>query len=205
MQAIGNNAPERNGATPTRGAVESATAYLKTVTSPNPKFILLATDGQPNCLNGSASQDATDEPGAVNAVRAAAAAGFPVFVMGIAMNGQATSVLNDMAIAGGRPRAGDVKHYPATSREELVAAMSAIAGQVVSCSLRLNAALPSPADTAVDADGMRVPRDPTHQNGWDYGDGNTSVQVYGSWCDRLKDGTIKNVDITFGCPGMAIP
>ncbi|HET7540093.1 MAG TPA: vWA domain-containing protein, partial [Polyangiaceae bacterium] len=39
--------PEGNG-TPTGDAVEAAVKYLKSLTDPNPKFILLATDGEPS-------------------------------------------------------------------------------------------------------------------------------------------------------------
>ena len=35
--------------TPTRAAENAAVTYLSTLTDPNPKFIVLATDGQPNC------------------------------------------------------------------------------------------------------------------------------------------------------------
>jgi len=52
--------------TPTRSAENAAVTYLNTVTSSNPKFILMATDGQPNCpASGSSDQD--DSPGAVMA------------------------------------------------------------------------------------------------------------------------------------------
>ena len=49
--------------TPTRRAEEAAVAYLSTLTDPNPKYILLATDGMPNCLpGGSISTDDTAAP-----------------------------------------------------------------------------------------------------------------------------------------------
>ena len=35
--------------TPTRSAEDAAVTYLRANTDPNPKFILMATDGQPNC------------------------------------------------------------------------------------------------------------------------------------------------------------
>jgi hypothetical protein len=35
--------------TPTAAAIDAAVTYMKTLTDPNPKFLLLATDGLPNC------------------------------------------------------------------------------------------------------------------------------------------------------------
>ena len=68
--------------TPTRLAENAAVNYLDTVQTSNPKFILLATDGQPNCA-ASGSNSADDTPGSVAAVTAAMTAGYPTFVVGI--------------------------------------------------------------------------------------------------------------------------
>jgi len=35
--------------TPTRSAINNAVAYMKSLTDTNPKYLMLATDGQPNC------------------------------------------------------------------------------------------------------------------------------------------------------------
>ena len=69
--------------TPTRAAENAAVTYLtQRLTDPNPKFIVLATDGQPNCP--AIGQHVTDDaPGAVTAVTTAKTAGFPTFVVGI--------------------------------------------------------------------------------------------------------------------------
>src|SRR5262249_44924715 len=49
------NANSPGGATPTQAAERAATQYLLGLSDPNPKFIVLATDGDPNCagLGGS--------------------------------------------------------------------------------------------------------------------------------------------------------
>ena len=59
--------------TPTRAAENAAVTYLTqlAMTDQNPKFIVLATDGQPNCP-ASGSQSADDSPGAITAVTNAA-------------------------------------------------------------------------------------------------------------------------------------
>jgi len=53
-----NGGVANGGATPTRAAVTAAVAYLSTIADGNPKFLLLATDGQPNCpVTGTSETD----------------------------------------------------------------------------------------------------------------------------------------------------
>jgi len=102
-QALDNNAFEGQIGTPTAAVVTNATAYMKALGDMNPKYLLVATDGEPNCANGRASS--IDTTGATNAVAAAAKAGMPTFVVGIATTSVATasSALDSMAVAGERP------------------------------------------------------------------------------------------------------
>ena len=61
MKAINDNrAQENGGSTPTRVAVNKATAFLKSSLSPNAKYLLLATDGLPNCIPGGSDRRASD-------------------------------------------------------------------------------------------------------------------------------------------------
>ena len=55
--------------TPTTAVMNNAVKYLQGLTDANPKYLLLATDGEPNCVNGSLAT--TDATGAENAVTAA--------------------------------------------------------------------------------------------------------------------------------------
>ena len=50
------------------------------------------------------------------------------------------------------------------NRDELVAALEAITGQIASCTFPLNPPPPVPNNVAVEVDGMRVARDPNQ--GW---------------------------------------
>ena len=64
---------------------------------------------------------------------------------------------------------------------------------------------PSPDDVAVKIDGVKVPRDKTHAEGWDYDADLANVVVYGQSCEQLKGaGATSNVQIIFGCPGIII-
>jgi hypothetical protein len=201
--AAGNVANGSN--TPTRRAEEAAVAYLSTLTDPNPKYILLATDGMPNCLpGGSISTD--DTAGAVAAVTSARIAGFPTFVVGISSSfGTADTALSSMAVEGGVARMASPPYYPVTSGAELVATLNTLVGVTASCEY----ALPNPptsdgttsrADIFVRGDGTGIARDQAHVNGWDYTSAAmTSIVLYGAACDGVKAGTIHTITIVFRC------
>jgi hypothetical protein len=194
------------GQTPTRGAMVSAGAYLKALTDPNPKFVMLATDGEPNCMVGNPMLPFPDTDAAIGSIKAVADLGFPVYVIGVATSGDVLDMtLRQMAKAGGRPRTADPEYYPVSSSSDLVAALAQIGGQIASCTFALGSQPPDPMNVAVNADGARVPQDLTHMNGWDYGPGMMSIQLYGSWCDKAKANLVKDVQAIFGCPGIVIP
>jgi hypothetical protein len=198
-------APDPGGSTPTAAGVMSGAAYLMTLTDPNPKYILLATDGLPKCGARRTGADA----GATAAVMAAAMAGIPVYVVGIGNVATAVATLNAMADAGGRPRMSTTDpathYYPVASTGDLVSILTAIGSQIASCTFVLGKAPPDPTNIAVYGDGTRLLKDPTHTMGWDYGAGMTSVELFGTTCDAVKAKTIKTVQAVFGCPGQIIP
>jgi len=201
--------PEGNG-TPTGAAINAAVAYLKTLTEPNPKFILLATDGEPSCA-ASGSNATAARTFAVQAVTDAAAAGFKTVVVGVATTKTAaTNALNDMAVAGQMARVDPdpaaTKYYLASTKDELVKSLQAITGQVSSCVFDLKSAPPDPDNIAVQINGQKAPKDTTHMSGWDYtGTGYQRVEVFGQWCDQLKTADAKKVNFILGCPGEVIP
>ncbi len=206
MNAIRSNNPSQGsaGSTPTRVAVEKAAAILKASTSPNTKYLVLATDGLPNCRGGGSRTD-DDEAGAIQAVANASTEGMSTFVVGVATEGsEAHDTLNQMALKGGQPRNGATKYFPVASRDELVSALETITGQVASCTFPLGEAPPVPDNVAVEIDGARIPRDSGQTQGWNYGANNRSVVLYGAICEGLKTGAVRDVQILFGCPGMTI-
>jgi hypothetical protein len=186
--------------------VVSAGAYLGKLGDPNPKYVLLATDGEPNCQVGNPKQDFPDNEAAIASVKAVADQGFPVYVIGVATSGDVLDMtLRQMAKVGGRPRTDNPEYYPVSSREDLVTALGKIGGEITSCTFGLGSQPPDSTNVAVNADGKRVPRDVGHLDGWDYGPGMLSIQLYGSWCDKAKANMITNVQAIFGCPGIVIP
>ncbi|HEY0715021.1 MAG TPA: vWA domain-containing protein [Polyangia bacterium] len=193
-----------SGSTPTRDAVTKAAAFLQASPSTNVKYLLVATDGEPNCGAG-ATRGRSDAMGAVAAITAAQTAGIPSFVIGVATGGtSADATLNMMATAGGRPRNDVTKYYPVTSRDELAGALDAIATQIASCTFPLSPPPPAPENVAVDVDGKRVARDPAQKTGWNYGPDNKSIVFHGDTCEALKNGS-KDVKIIYGCGQTPIP
>jgi Mg-chelatase subunit ChlD len=200
--------PEGQG-TPTGAAVNAATAYLKTLTEPNPKIILLATDGEPTCA-ATGSNTAQARTYAVQAITDAATAGFKTVVVGVATTKTATTqALNDMAVAGQMPRVDAdptaPKFYLASTKDELVAALQQITGKVSNCVFNLTSTPPDPDNIAVKINGEKAPKDTTHTNGWDYiGTGYKQVEVFGQWCEQLKAADANKVNFVLGCPGETI-
>jgi hypothetical protein len=201
MTAIGRAAP--GSSTPTRVAVQNSVTIMQGLTDTNPKFLLLATDGLPNCMPGGGSTSADDSAGAIQAVADALTAGFPTFVVGIG-NTMGTTTLNSMAVAGGRPQQGAAtSFYQVNNTADLVTALQAIVGSVASCTFTLGPPPNSMASNAhidVFGDNVLIPPDPTMMNGWNYVGGNTNqIQIYGPTCDAITAGTVKNVTVTYHC------
>jgi von Willebrand factor type A domain. len=206
MAAYRARAQNDTNATPTTATVNAAVAYLQQRTTSNPKYIVLATDGEPNCASpGDTSVTAQTRDAAVNAIAASKAAGIPVFVVGISTSGTTGSTtLDRMADAGGQALASSPRYYSANTQAELVTAMGQISGKIASCLFTMASAPPDPANVAVKfSDGTVALRDPAQTNGWNYTDStNTRIQLFGPPCDSVMNGTYTDVKILFGCPGQ---
>jgi hypothetical protein len=180
--------------TPTALVIEKTGAYMSKLTDPNPKYILLATDGQPYC--GGTNKDQPDDDAAIASIKSNAFdKGVKVFVVGLAIDDKTVETLNKMADAGGTG-----SYYPANSPDTLKEALQKISGIVASCNYKVqftDAGVPDPANIAVFLDGERLPSDP--DNGWVFDSGKGEVDITGSYCTSIKDGTKKNVQVLVGC------
>jgi hypothetical protein len=157
-------------------------------------FAVLITDGkQAGC------SAAGGDPGTESILAGMFAAGIPTFVVGF---GSAIdpAQMNEFADQGGVPRSDPTtRYYQADDAATLGQAFDAIAGAVIGCTLALGQTPPDPAELYAFFDNVGVPRDPTHQSGWDYDPATNSVTFYGADCDKLKSGQVSDVDIVFGC------
>lgn len=204
--AMQKNSPRLDtGATPMAPAVAEAAMVLKGRNNNRPKYILLATDGIPNCavdpVTMTRKDSLADVMGAIESVKAAKASGLDVFVLGI---GFMDPTLNQLAQEGGRAREGDTKYYSATDEASLKAALAEIAGATVSCTLPLGREPPAGAQTRVDIDGMLVPE--SAMEGWSWASASKkAINLNGSYCVKLKNGELDKTIVSFGCPGMPVP
>jgi hypothetical protein len=199
------------GGTPTAAALNNAAASLTSLGSPDsPKFVVLATDGGPNCNYGLGTNPCActyvssqencctnypqacvwgsscldDQPTLDVITDLHANQAIDTFVIGLPGTAEYESLLNAMADAGGRPQqGGPPNYYAASNPADLVAALQAIAVSVISCQIQLQQAPEYPDGVKVYIDGVEVLRDGAHQNGWDYTDDTfTTIELYGTSC-----------------------
>lgn len=121
----------------------------------------------------------------------------PVFVVGIGVTSDFASTLDQMAVAGGRPRASSPRYYRAETPAELSAAFTVVRDSVAKCSYVTPSAPNEPDLIDVSINGRLVSRDPTHLDGWDWIDREYGqLQLFGSACAAA---TSVNVDATVVC------
>lgn len=201
------------GGTPTASALQATASFLAG-TRGVVRGIVLATDGQPNCnptLNGNTctctQKDPTvcqsdpteclDDVATVNIIsNVFNTQKIPVYVIGIGPSANSPT-LNAMAVAGGRPRAGATKFFPATTSAELVSAFGVVRDGIAKCTYVTPSAPQDPNAISVNIGGKTITRDPTHTDGWDWIDQTFGeLQLFGSACDTA---TATNVSGTVAC------
>jgi len=185
------------GSTPTTAAIGRAGDYLSTLTTPNPRYLLLVTDGQPTCA--ALNANAADDPAAIAEVANQAQRGFGTFVVGIATAGNtgADATLSLMSTNGLHPRAGTPNFYRVNDLAELAAALESIAALVGSCTFALDSVPPHPANVTVRSAGNVIP--PSDIAGWVYAPGMDAIVLTGAYCDQVMSGAIQSIAAIFGC------
>jgi len=190
--------------TPTAAVMNNAVQYLRGLTDQNPKYLLLATDGEPNCAGGILGSN--DDTGAANAVATANTAGFPTFVVGIATgsDSNATKSLNAMAVNGGEAQTGAAtQYYAVTDTAGLETVLAQIIGKTVSCTIPLTGVggnLDKVAVSAKDASGNTIEIMQDATNGWSYTDPTkTAIILNGDACNNLKSVTYTGFQFIYTC------
>lgn len=173
--------------TPTGESLDLTWQKLDALDVPGRKYIVLATDGEPDTCAEPNPSNGQDE--SVAAAQAAFAAGIETFVISVGSDVSAAH-LQDMANAGQGVQAGDpdAAYYQALDQAALIDAFEQILAGVRSCQLDLMTPL-----TAEDAMGCTVEvngnavglDDP---NGWQL-NGSNEVELLGAACDALQQGT----------------
>jgi hypothetical protein len=175
------------GETPTGESLDVVWQQLDALDVPGRKYIVLATDGEPDTCAAPNPQEG--QPEAVAAAQAAFAAGIETFI--IAVDDDVSNAhLQDMANAGQGVQMGDpnAAFYLALNQAGLAEAFEDILAGVRSCQLDLDTPLTDEdaASCSVEVNGAIVPLgDP---NGWQLNNPN-EVELLGSACDALQTGT----------------
>ncbi len=197
------------GSTPAHFALQEALeSYRGLSVNEAGRYVLFATDGVPNCGGDPPTDEVETQAETLAGVEALAQEGIHTFVLGFGgLLGLDPDLLNDCAQAGQEPRPnGPPYFYHADDAASLQAALDQIAGGIIvpSCSYALASQPPVPEDVAAYFDGTAVPRDPNHNNGWDYYPDDSTITFFGSYCDAIESGQVQNVSFIFGCPGPVV-
>ena len=199
------NVPKSDGFTPTHTTLDGVRAYLAGVPrGEGERYVLLATDGIPNCRDAPKSDSGAETLTAVNML---VAQGLKVFVLGFGDIITANpALLQQLALAGGVPNTkGPHAFYPASNEAELKTALFEIAGGIVPppCTYQLNSMPPDLDRVTVSFDGTAIPRTKSNANGWNYGVPG-EIKFFGKACEMLRAGQVKRVDFAFGCQGPVV-
>jgi hypothetical protein len=181
--------------TPTAASLEAALDYLgANLSAPDEynagKYVLLVTDGAPNCYEGQLGDgfgggDPRAVAATIDAIEALAAAGVQTFVVGYDTqnNAELAASLDMMAVAGAT---GDTQHRPVEDEQSLRTMLEDIAGGAISCAFALDEVPLREDFVIVEVDGQRLNlNDP---DGWILnvqGD-NATVMIQGAACDVLR-------------------
>ncbi len=200
---------EPNGGTPTSEALRTAAQALSQSRSVA-RTIVLATDGAPNCnsaLDGrtcvctstfgcrgaGGDYNCLDDERTIATIRSIAEdQKIPVYVIGIGgtESPEFLRVLDEMAIAGGRPRSTTPRHYNVQSPADLTNALTTIRDSVAKCTFLTPSAPVDPDRISVEIDGRTIPRDPTRTNGWDWIDQTFGwLAFFGEACTAAQQAT----------------
>jgi hypothetical protein len=210
------------GGTPTAEAVRLAAQFV-TGSRSVARTIVLATDGEPNC-NGALDEDrcictnqsgncvgndrfrfsCLDDTRTIDTIRQVAdVQKVPVYVIGIGntFRPEYLKVLDEMAIAGGRPRPTAPRYYSVQTSAEMTDAFTTIRDSIAKCTYLTPSSPLDPDAISVEIDGVTILRDPTRQNGWDWVDQSFGeMAFFGTACDRAQgDGAVSKVTGVVSC------
>lgn len=193
-----------NGGTPTAIALQAAATAFH-ADQPR-RFLLLATDGAPNCNPDTGvpqevcvctsppmacvaprpgPYSCLDDVRTLSVVRDIAAQGIPTYVVGIEdlSRPDFSDVLDQMAVAGGRPRSvpGERQFYSVRSADQLHQALMDITGSISACGFT-TPTLPGPeARFSIVVDGVTITQDDV--NGWTWVDRAAGqLELHGNAC-----------------------
>jgi hypothetical protein len=205
------------GGTPIAASLKAAAQYLSTLTDGHPRYILLTTDGAPNCnsaLDGSSctclfppctpppnNNNCLDDTQANATLADLCKSGVKTYVLGMGAAANTTSILQALATSGCTN-----KYYLASDPDPIKQALTDIAGSIASCQFQLDCSkIPDVSKVNFYFDGKVVPQSTAHKTGWDWivpcqsKSGQGKVEFYGADCESILNKKVTTVSAKFGC------
>jgi hypothetical protein len=196
------------GRTPTAPTLKVARELIDTTrkvdpdSKASPQYVLLVTDGAPNCSMGGGGGGGSGgfgagEPAAVDAsvaeIEAMTKAGIRTFVLGYDTqnDGQLKMALDRMATAGGT---GEKTHRPIEDQASLVAQFREITEVALTCEFVLEAPVSDPKYVKVQIDGKQL--NFNAGDGWKLAGDMRTITLQGGACNKVKEvGHVINVSV----------
>jgi Mg-chelatase subunit ChlD len=195
-QAIASMGP--NGRTPTAATLKAA---LDVIGAPQAgdqalsggKYVLLVTDGDPNCSTPTAGVNGPDfvaRQQTIDAIKALTDAGVKTYVVGYETAGtDFAGALDMMAAAGGT---GEAMHRSVESAEDLEATFDELAANATTCSYTLSEKVdPTFVSVTVGSKGRKY----QDADGWTLASNGRTVTLTGKACSDAKGGQVFTVEV----------
>lgn len=150
----------------------------------------------PRLLGPGAQGSCVDADESERAIAELYEAGISTFVIGMPGSEPYAAALERMAVAGGTARDVSPTYYSTTDTESLTEALFGIGtGVAIRCDLALEQVPPDQDRVNVYFDGEIVP---FGDDGWTW-TSDQSIEILGESCERLRSGTVFEVQILSGC------
>ena len=210
------------GGTPVAETLLNMRDYLLGRPRENPRIIMIATDGAPNCNLGlnpytcdctcfsgedcalcyesNFPANCLDDLRTYAALDALRSDGIKTYV--IAMSGAAVNwgeVMQEMAGHGGTE-----DFYSAENPEDVQAMFDTITSLVSECQFSIEPSeVSDPWLVNLYLDGELLPMDPEGRTGWGWAS-ETRIEFFGPPCNMIVSGTVDDIKATYGCPTFVL-
>ena len=165
-----------------------------------PQFVIYCTDGEPNgCEGGGRDVDPAARQGVIDQVTAASKSQIKTYVIGIAVDDEAQTHLNEVAQAG---NTGSPAFSPAT-KDDLTNMISKIVGGTIGCNLKLNNTVTPGKECAGYVQLNSVSLTCNDPNGWKLADA-THIELLGSACTSFMNDTAALLNAGFPCDSLVL-
>lgn len=155
------------------------------------RFVLLITDGDPSCAKDPGECDDAGR----QAARLFSLGGIRTIVLAVGEETKGSACLDAVAAMGqSRGTSSDPYSWvgdPAQLGDQLARAMSPVEARA--CRFLVRGDIKNRSAVTVTANFAALPRDPSHQEGWDFdASGAPVIQIFGSVCKELKSSQLEH-------------